>query len=191
MIDVMRSFVLVEHGAGAIPEPPLDDVGYRRILTAERRPQQTADGWINVLPYVEGNFEALFSAGGREDLVNDPRIATRESRIANSDTLYREIAKILRQRTTDEWLAFCAEHAIPATRAASLDDLVEELPVVEHPTAGTYRQIPPPVRFSATPPSVRIPAPTVGQDTRELLAAAGYDTASIDALYDAGAAFGG
>ena len=24
MIDVMRSFVLVEHGAGAIPEPPLD-----------------------------------------------------------------------------------------------------------------------------------------------------------------------
>ena len=43
------------------------------------------------------------------DLLDDPRIATREGRIANSDSLYRDVAAILATRTTAEWLAFCTE----------------------------------------------------------------------------------
>jgi crotonobetainyl-CoA:carnitine CoA-transferase CaiB-like acyl-CoA transferase len=182
MIDVMRSFVLVEHGAGSIPQPPVDTAGYRRILTAERRPQPTADGWINLLPYVEGHYHALFRAGGREDLLDDPRIATRESRIANSDSLYREVAAILATRSTDEWLELCEAEGIPATRAATLDELVEALPVAEHPAVGGWRVIPHPVRYSSTPASVRLPAPTLGQHGREVLAAVGYTDADLDAL---------
>ena len=41
MVDVMRAFVLTEHGSGAISEPPVADAGYARILTPERRPQPT------------------------------------------------------------------------------------------------------------------------------------------------------
>ncbi len=186
MIDVMRAFVLVEHGAGAIPEPPVDRAGYRRILTPERRPQQTADGWINVLPYVADHYHALFRAGGLDELVDDPRIATRESRIANSDSLYRQVSAILAERTTEEWMAFCDVEGIPATRAASLSDLVDGLPLEEHPVAGTYRLIPPPVRFSSTPTSVRSSAPTVGQHSREVLSEVGYDEAALDALEAAG-----
>ena len=182
MIDVMRSFLLVEHGAGAIPQPPLDDAGYRRILTPERRPQQTADGWINVLPYIETHYHALFRAGDREDLLDDPRIESRASRIANSDSLYREVAAILRTRTTSEWLAFCEEEAIPATSAARLEDLVADLPVGEHPVGGDYRIIPPPVRYSATPASVRSPAPMPGQHGREVLGETGFTDAELDAL---------
>lgn len=189
MIDVMRAFVLVEHGAGAIAEPPVDQAGYRRILTAERRPQATADGWINVLPYTDDHYHALFTAGSRPDLIDDPRIATREARIANSDSLYREVAAILAQRSTGEWLAFCTEHGIPATEAASLDDVVAGLPLAEHPVAGPYRVIPHPVRYSATPASVRRPAPTMGQDGRQVLAAAGYSEAELDALEAAGVLF--
>lgn len=189
MIDVMQAFVLVEHGAGAIAEPPVDQAGYRRILTAERRPQATSDGWINVLPYTDDHYHALFTAGSRPDLIGDPRIATREARIANSDSLYREVAAILAQRTTAEWLAFCTEHGIPATEAASLDDIVAGLPLAEHPVAGPYRVIPHPVRYSATPASVRRPAPTMGQHGREVLAAAGYSGAELDALEAAGVLF--
>ena len=182
MIDVMRSFVLVEHGAGAIPEPPRSEPGYERILTPERRPQRTADGWINVLPYTDDHYHHLFRAGGRDDLLDDPRIATRASRIANSDRLYREVATILAARSTAEWLAFCADHAIPCTAAASLSDLVDELPLAEHPTAGTYRQIPPPVRYSATPASIRRHAPLPGENGREILAEVGYGPDELDDL---------
>ncbi len=182
MIDVMTSFVLVEHGAGGIPEPPVDRAGYRRILTPERRPQKTADGWINVLPYTDDHYHALFRAGDREDLLDDPRIATRASRIENSDSLYRDVATILSERSTDDWLEFCNEHGIPSTKAASLQDLVDDLPVEEHPVAGSYRVIPPPVRFSATPASVRRPAPTVGQDGRSVLSALGFADDELDHL---------
>lgn len=186
MIDVMRSFVLTEHGAGAIAEPPQSEPGYQRILTPERRPQQTVDGWINVLPYTDEHYHHLFRAGGRDDLLDDARIATRASRIANSDSLYREVATILAGRTTAAWLDFCDEHAIPCTAAASLQDLIDELPLAQHPIAGPYRQIPPPVRYSATPASIRRHAPLTGENGREVLAEAGYDEAELDELEGAG-----
>lgn len=190
MIDVMRSFVLVEHGSRSIPEPPLGPPGYERILTPERRPQRTADGWISVLPYTADHYRRLFYLGGKGDLADDPRIAGRAARIANSDSLYRDVAALLRERTTDEWLAVCTEEGIPATRAASLDDLVEALPLTEHPSAGTYRMIAPPVRYAATPASVRRPAPTPGEHGREVLSELGYDDAQLDALASDGVLFG-
>lgn len=189
MIDVTRSFLLVEHGAGAIAEPPQSEPGYGRILTPERRPQQTADGWINVLPYTDEHYHHLFRAGGREDLLDDPRIATRGSRIANSDSLYRDVAAILAHRTTAQWLEFCDEHGIPCAPSASLQELIDELPLAEHPEAGSYHVIPPPVRFAGTPASVRRPAPLMGRDGREVLAEVGYDDAELDRLEHEGVLF--
>jgi crotonobetainyl-CoA:carnitine CoA-transferase CaiB-like acyl-CoA transferase len=191
MIDVMRSFVLAEHGSGAIPEPPTGPPGYPRILTPERRPQRTADGWISVLPYAARHYRSLFAEGGREDLLDDPRIATREARIANSDGLYRVVADILATRPTAEWLSFCAASGIPATRSATIADLVDDLPLAAHPHAGTYRQIPPPVRFSTTPASIDRHAPLVGEHGREVLSEVGFSDADLDELERSGVLFEG
>src|ERR1044072_422978 len=49
MIDVMRSFTLVEHGAGAISAVTPGASGYGRILTPHRKPGRTRDGWIHIL----------------------------------------------------------------------------------------------------------------------------------------------
>jgi crotonobetainyl-CoA:carnitine CoA-transferase CaiB-like acyl-CoA transferase len=40
---------------------------------------------------------------------------------------------------------------------------------VDHPTAGTVRMAGIPVKFSATPASVRLPPPLLGQHTDEVL----------------------
>lgn len=182
MISVMRAFMLTEHGAGAISEPPITGPGYPRILTPQRKPQPTVDGWINVLPYDRDHYIALFTEGGRTDIETDQRFRTRAGRFENSDSLYGDVATILATRTTGEWLEFCKGHGIPATSAATLDDLVAELPLAQHPTAGTYRVIPSPERFSATPTGVRLPAPMVGEHGRQLLTEIGYDTQRIDDL---------
>lgn len=182
MIDAMRSFVLVEHGAGAISEPQVGPAGYPRILTPQRRPQQTLDGWINVLPYDKAHYNALFGEGGRPDLVDDERFMYAAGRYENSDSLYRDVSEVLATRTTAEWLAFCEQHRIPAAVAETLGNIVSELPLDEHPVAGTYRTIPPPERFSATPLDEPTPAPLIGQHGRELLAELGYTTESLDRL---------
>ena len=187
MVDAVQAFLLVEHGAGAIGRPPQEPAGYHRILTPHRRPQRSIDGWIQVFPYTQAHYDALFAASGRDDLVGDERLSTTRARAANSELLYGTLESIIAGRTTDEWLSFCAEHAIPAAPMADLDDLVTALPNAEHPVAGTYKSVPPPVRFSRSPSTVRRPAPLVGEHNREVLREVGLDDAAIDALEASGA----
>jgi crotonobetainyl-CoA:carnitine CoA-transferase CaiB-like acyl-CoA transferase len=47
MVEAMQAFMLAEHGSAAIPEPPIGGAGYTRVLSPNRRPQRTADGWIH------------------------------------------------------------------------------------------------------------------------------------------------
>jgi crotonobetainyl-CoA:carnitine CoA-transferase CaiB-like acyl-CoA transferase len=57
---------------------------------------------------------------------------------------------------------------------------------LEHPVLGPVRQAGIPFTLSATPASIRTPPPLLGEDTREVLAALGYDAAAIAALAAAG-----
>jgi crotonobetainyl-CoA:carnitine CoA-transferase CaiB-like acyl-CoA transferase len=186
MVDALSSFLRVEHGASAVGQPPQGRAGYERILTPHRRPQPTADGWISIFPYTNTHFAALVEATGREDL-GDERLATQRGRAANPELLYGLLRSIIATKTTAEWLSLCREVGIPAAEVADLDDLVAALPDAEHPVAGTYKSIPPPVRFSRTPAeATRRPAPLVGQHNREVLVEAGLTDAEIDALEAAG-----
>ena len=169
MVDAMRAFTLVEHGAGAIAEPRTERAGYPRILTPERRPQPTSDGWINILPYSQVHYDRLFTAGGRDDLVGNPAYADGRARIANSAMLYRAVRGIVAQRSTEEWLEFCSRLNIPVSRVVTLEELVDDLPIVDHPVAGRYRYITPGARLSQTPQTLRRHAPTVGEHTAEVL----------------------
>jgi crotonobetainyl-CoA:carnitine CoA-transferase CaiB-like acyl-CoA transferase len=171
MVDVMTAFTLVEHAGAATARPAQGPPGYGRILSPGRRPQRTSDGWISVLPYTRANFEDLFRAGGREDLAADERIRSARARIANADDLYREVADIIAQRTTAEWLTFCRQAEVPASVVPTLDELVDGLEEDDHPVAGRYKVIPQPVRFSrASGATVRRPAALSGQHTDEVLA---------------------
>lgn len=188
MVDTMRSFVLAEHGAGAVAEPPQAGAGYPRILTGMRRAKRTADGWIHVMPYSEENWRDILVAGRRADLVGHPAMATIQLRHENSAWLYGLLEEMLPQRTTAEWLEICERHQIPATEIASIDGLVAGLELREHPVTGSYRSIPFPVRFSGGLPGVRRDAPLIGEHNEELLAEAGYAEAEIADLVGAGVA---
>jgi crotonobetainyl-CoA:carnitine CoA-transferase CaiB-like acyl-CoA transferase len=184
MVEAARAFMLVEHGAGAIAVGG-GPAGYSRVLTPQRRPQQTTDGWINVLPYSGAHYDALFREH-RPDLLGDVRYSTGRRRIEHSDFLYEQVRGILATRTTDEWVAFCRTEGIPCSPVVTLDELVDELPVVEHPVTGPYRHVPAPVRFDGAHLPLRRPASLIGQDTADVLAEVGIDRAEVDRLSEAG-----
>lgn len=185
MLDAMRAFTLVEHGGSAIPQPPRGPSGYPRILTPLRSAVATADGWIALQPHRDEQWIALVLAAGFDDLADDPRLSVR-SLWREPGFGYATLSRVLATKTTAEWLEFCARHGIPAASAAGLDDVIARLPDAEHPEAGSYKVIPPPARFSATPTTVRRPAPLPGQHTREVLAEAGFTDADIEALLESG-----
>jgi crotonobetainyl-CoA:carnitine CoA-transferase CaiB-like acyl-CoA transferase len=187
MLDTMTAFMLVEHGAAAVPRPTLGSAGYPRILTPFRRPWPTKDGWMMVLPYTKEHYDSIFAASGRTDLLGDERYSTGRKRIANAGFLYDEVGRMLANKTTAEWVAFFRQHDVPAAEVGVLEDLIESLPDAEHPHAGRYKLIPPPVRFAGAPQSVRRPAPLIGEHTEEVLAEVGYDAEDIASLRSSGA----
>src|SRR4051812_8934568 len=190
MIDAFSAFVLVEHGGGAVPRPPVGPAGYPRVLTPDRRPLRTADGWAALFPYKPAQIEALLAAGaaaaaGDPPAADAPKDGGTDYR-GTPGLLYRHLDAVTPSRTTEAWLAFCREEGIPASPVTTLEELVEALPEARHPEAGDHKVIPPPVRFPATPAGVRRPAPLAGQHNREVLAEVGVPEAEIDALEASG-----
>lgn len=174
MQQATRAFMLAEHGAGAISEPPLSDTdqpaaGYSRVLSRERRPHRTKDGLVHLFPYLPKHYMTLFADAGVEGAADDPRYVDQRATLQNSDSLYRDIRRVARQRTTAEWLEYCRDVGIPATEVATLQGMVDELPLANHPVVGEYRVIPQMSNFSLTPGGLRRPAPLIGEHTPEVL----------------------
>jgi crotonobetainyl-CoA:carnitine CoA-transferase CaiB-like acyl-CoA transferase len=187
MLDTVEAFTLVEHGAAAVGRPPQGPAGYPRILNPHRRPWPTKDGWMVVLPYSKEHYDRIFTAAGREDLLGDERYRTGRNRIANAPFLYDVVGRMLAERTTAEWVSFFREQDVPAGEVSELDNMVDALPDADHPIAGTYKLIPPPVRFARAPQNVRRPAPLIGEHTDEVLAEVGYDQGRVATLRESGA----
>ncbi|MDT3446320.1 MULTISPECIES: CaiB/BaiF CoA-transferase family protein [unclassified Pseudofrankia] len=186
MNEAMTAFMLTEHGDGGMVVPPVSvagerATGYKRVLSKERRPHPTKDGYVHLLPYQPSHYAELFGDAGWPNADNDPRYADRRATLVNSDSLYRDVRRLAPTRTTAEWLDYCREHGIPVTRVSTLEDLIGDLPIAEHPAAGRYRLTPQLAKFAATPGSIHRPAPLIGQHTEELLAELGIDP-SVDAL---------
>jgi crotonobetainyl-CoA:carnitine CoA-transferase CaiB-like acyl-CoA transferase len=182
MLDAVRAFTLVEHGAGAIDAAHPVPAGYPRILSPSRRPHPTKDGWVAILPYSFEHYVAFFAATGLDDEVDAALYVDGRTRIDQSDVLYGYVRRVTPQRTTAEWLTLCRELSIPASEVATLDDLVAELPIAHHARTGPYRVIPAAARFGGTPTGVHRDAALPGEHTAEVLAEIGMTPSQIEGL---------
>ena len=195
MLESMVQFVLAEHLGGLTFRPAPKPAGYHRLLQGGREPARTADGWMALLPYTEKHWIGFFEAVGRHDLVQRYPLANRHERNGHVQALYAHVREITPLKTTAEWMALCERLDIPATPIYALDDLpshphlqaVQMFVDQEHPTEGPMRAVRPAAKFSATPATLRRPAPTLGQHTREVMREAGYDDGAIEALASTGA----
>ncbi|KAB2910737.1 MAG: CoA transferase [Dechloromonas sp.] len=188
MFETNIAFNLVEHIAGYAFEPPMSKPGFERYMTRMRRPYQTADGYMCLLPYTDANWRAFFAFVERPDVLDDPRFSDFTRRIANIEALYGLVAELVRTRSTAEWVAFCDKASIPGMRMMSFAELWEDphlqavgmFGTAEHPTEGVYRTIGHPVVFSATPATLRTHAPRQGQQTDEILREIGFSQDEIE-----------
>ena len=166
--ETMAAFNLVEHLGGQTFRPQHGDFSYSRIRTPHRRPRRTRDGWIVVLPYSTDNWHRFFNHAGQPELKHDERFATGGERIKHSDELYGLLDDIVRDKTTAEWLEFCAKNSIPASEVIDLENIGEHphfaavglLQDDEHPTEGSYRYVRDPIKVDGEVSRVRAFPPT-------------------------------
>ena len=194
MFESLVDYVMVEHLYGATFDPPIGPMGYARILNAERRPYATRDGYLAVLPYTDDNWRALLRMAGREPLMEDPRLANLAARTANSVWLYGLLAEIIATRTTAEWQHDLDAANVPVMAVNSKEALLDDAQLcatgfwhfVDHPSEGRLRMPEPPVRFGASPSSIRRLPPRLGEHSAEVLAEIGYSTEEIRRLFELG-----
>jgi crotonobetainyl-CoA:carnitine CoA-transferase CaiB-like acyl-CoA transferase len=196
MWEHLLQIVLSDHLGGYTFDPQKGEPGYARILTPDRRPYQTEDGYVCALIYNDKQWKAFFDVIGRPELLSRPEFATQEARSQNYRTAYAMVAEEMKTRTTAFWIEALERADIPVQRMNSLDDIVGDphlnaigyLQAVDHPSEGRIRMLAVPSEWSDTKPEYRRHAPRLGEHTREVLGEAGLSVQQITTLLETGAA---
>ena len=155
---------------------------------------ETADGWLMVMCQTDTFFRTLVGRMGLSELAADSRFATMGDRLRHKDALVDTVSRRFRERTTAAWTSELEGHVpigpVRSLAEALADPQTAHLGMVssyEHPRLGTVHQVAGPVRVTGRAAPAR-PAPSLGADTRSVLAAdAGVGDDEYERLRDEGA----
>jgi crotonobetainyl-CoA:carnitine CoA-transferase CaiB-like acyl-CoA transferase len=194
MFETMVAFLMNEHLAAATFAED-GAPGYPRLLSPDRRPFRTADGWIAVLPYTEPQWRRFLAEIGREDMCEQDWFRVPQQRQAHIGELYAVVAESLTARSTADWITALEARDIPCSRVALPADLLTdphlgEIGFFDVPAGfpdGVARALPQPVLFPGIAPTSDTPPHALGADSRAILSDCGHDDAAIDALIASGA----
>jgi crotonobetainyl-CoA:carnitine CoA-transferase CaiB-like acyl-CoA transferase len=191
MFETMAQFVLGDHMGGRSFEPAIGPSGYSRLLSPDRRPYRTRDGYLCALVYSDKQWNAFFRAIGQENEEDrDSRLKDISARTRNYDYIYKWFSDIMETRTTAEWMQKFEAADIPFGPMHDLDSLIDDphlaavglLQEIDHPTEGTLRVAGPPSTWSKTPPSIRQYPPRLGEHGDDILREAGFSEDDIEKL---------
>ena len=168
--------------------------GSAHQISAPYQALPTSDGYITVGGANQRNWERLCRAIGRADLITDPRFEVNAGRMANRPALEATLGETLKTQPMAHWLSILEAAGVPCGPIYDIAQVYADPQVVardmvvevEHPTAGTIRNVGIPVKFSETPGNIRRPPPRFGEHTEEVLAEFGYTMGEIDSLRDRG-----
>jgi crotonobetainyl-CoA:carnitine CoA-transferase CaiB-like acyl-CoA transferase len=197
MLESMSAFLLAEHLAGHSLRPPEGELGYARMMSPNRRPYRTADGYLAILPYSTRHWQRFFVAAGRPELAGNPRVVDPEKRSEHIDDLYRQIAELAPTRTSAAWLEILRAADIPCSPVNDLPDLLHDphleavglLEDLEDPELGAIRQLRSPFRVepdAAGSQHADRRAPGLGEHTAEVLREFGLHEEELSDLIRAG-----
>ena len=191
MLDTVLAFLWSSDMAGhtfvgdeAAPEAGTEAQSFVELI------YQTADGWMAVSAHTDSTWKGLAAAVGCPDWLDDPRFVTVAAREENKPARLELTQAELLKDTTENWMRRLTIEDVPCAPVLTRDQVYKHPQVAangivfepDHPQAGRIRQTRTPARFSATPPDVPAPARRLGEDTRAVLAQAGYDPDSISRL---------
>ena len=176
MFESFTNFMLEDHLRDAALIPPIGPIGYPRQLDPGRQPFPTADGYISIVTYSDETMTRLFSLLGAPEVLAMPEFSTALARYKNATALYNHITRLTPAKTTVEWMDILISNGLPAMPVRDLADIFDDPHLIEtgffeerdHPTEGKYRQMTPPIRFSADPNREIGIAPSLGEHGDEI-----------------------
>jgi formyl-CoA transferase len=187
VFNVMESLVPEYSAFGVVREP----AGSALPGIAPSNAYRCSDGGVVL---VAGNgdsiFKRLMAAIGRDDLGSDPALADNAGRVRQVVEIDRAIEAWTLTRTTNEALRALREAQVPAGRAYTAKDIVEdphyrarEMVLKQETRDGYEVEVPGVVpKLLGTPGAIRSSAPGLGDDTDAVLGEIGLSADDAAAL---------
>jgi crotonobetainyl-CoA:carnitine CoA-transferase CaiB-like acyl-CoA transferase len=124
----------------------------------------------------DGQWRRLCAALGRTDLAADPRFATNPERVENRGALVALLEGIIHTRTAAEWLHLLDRADVPCAPVQGVGEALADPAVrgrdgvwsMEGDSFGRVATVASPLRLQRTRPSLRRPAPALGEHGREI-----------------------
>jgi len=191
-VMLMCYHLLYQQFTGVSPGPQ----GSRHASVAPYGAFSTTDGAVMIGISNDRLFRRLATAVGRADWMEDPRYATNVDRVRNREVLEAQLADLVREKPTADWLRIFNDNDVPSDavqnaeqvmhdpQMAALDQLAK-IALAGEASAEVPRL---PFGLSVTPPSPAGPPPALGEHTRTILSEAGYTASEIAELIRSGTA---
>ncbi len=137
----------------------------------------TSDGELAVSVGNDDQFARFADILGHPEWVADERFARNQDRVRNRDAMDSAVAHCMATRTRAEWIDALAPAGIPAGPINSVAEALRSeqthargmVSEVAHPTSGDISLVGIPFKMFGTPPSIRLPPPTLGQHSHDVL----------------------
>lgn len=162
------------------------------FLVSGQNPPRYGNGHPNIVPYQafeaadkpfilavgnDSQFAALCKVIGQPQLTADTRFATNPARVKHRAELIPLLQAIFVQQPADQWTDDLLNVGIPAGPINQIADAFADAHVqsrrmvqsVTFENGEVLEIVGSPIKFSATPPSIRYAPPLLGQDTEAIL----------------------
>ncbi len=152
----------------------------------------TADGHILVSTATEAQADAFLRGIGLGDMLDDPRYKDNACRVANAAEVAAAIRNVVKQHTSDEWIARLEPFKLPVAKVRNVAEVCADPQLA---TRGILREVPettdstatvrmPAAAFIANRHGPRVPGapPRLGEHTNDVLRSIGYSDSEIASL---------
>jgi crotonobetainyl-CoA:carnitine CoA-transferase CaiB-like acyl-CoA transferase len=181
-------------GSGEIPTA----TGTRHRRAAPYQAYRSADGYVTVgagsqklwLVFCEKVVE-------QHDWPANPLYITQALRVKNADALELDIEAILMRESTAHWVEKMDAAGIPGGPVFGYKQIMNDPHIharkmvhdIDHPIIGPMKTLGLPIKSSGELNTIRLPAPWLGQHSKEILVQLEYSNDEIQALFAQGAVF--
>jgi formyl-CoA transferase len=156
---------------------------------------QASDAPLFIAAFHDGLWRKLCEGLDRPDIAEDDRFRTGRDRVEHRDQLTAIISPLVAERSSADLLETLVGLGVPVAPINDIADVFRSPQVIhnqmvvemEHPIAGPIRMLNNPVRMSVNRAEMRLPPPTLGQHTDEVLGELSYDAAAIARFREEGA----
>ena len=166
-------------------------IGNRSNVAAPRGIYKTKDNkFVSLSASMQSMWEKLAITIGAEDLIKDPRFKTNSDRLSNQDDLDDVISNFIEKFDRDPLLKIFSEEGITVGPVLDISEIIEHPYVLdrnillEHHNNNygnilMHQAFP---RLSKTPGKIKSSAPSIGENTNDVLKEIGLTKIQIDKL---------